>query len=929
MITKWKCPKHRVNLRTIEDYPGTLVHSDCPEIFTVIDDIVKGFQRGKQPLVTKLLGRFGKVPTETAGQFFKRQLVDRFAPLEELTKKAIKTLPFEKDFYKGARLYASAHRAYQTLVEEGLNPVLRREADRLEDLATLVYLRRAKEVAKHGKQVLSPDDVAKGLGELRMKLGREGMETLKKSADDITRHGRNLLKIMRDSNLISHGDYTRMAKAGEHWVPLEVIADATDDLVAGKFAHKSLNVSSTKRILAALKGGEDFVRRNPLEALVKRGLDVFSFAEKNKILVDLYQFSIKNPDLGLTVVKTTDAAKRLGMGSISFFVDGKKMLLAVDKPVEIAIKNLDEVSFGVLHGAANLSARVLRAGATAFNIAFMPVNIMRDMGNAMLTKATTGGSKTLARWIAYYPQALYEIAIRGEKGRYLLGKQVIAPSKAYNLWLKSGGGWATITSQIFRNPEGFIKTIAGKKGVVRTVLSSPKDLLRFVSSVGEESTRFTEFLFQRSRGMIPKEAAFLSRDITVDFARSGSAMRGLNSVIPFINANLQGMLRVGKIAKDNPAQFVKWMGIMGGTPSLLTYMHNRTLKDYADIPSWEKQGNWILLARDRTEEERKANAPLIGIKIPKPHYFMPFTALFEGWMEFADGKNKKPLDVLADAIENVSPVGLPIIGGEERTLRSLGTILPPGAEALGQLFGMIEKEPYTGRQIVSRGLEGVAPEEQFTERTPELFVRLGKLLGVSPARMEAASKSQFAGLGSMLSKLLSAPMKETLPKGAPATSLEKLRETPVVGDIAKRFLGVTPAGEEEREGERIGEALTESKTRLLRERREAEKIWLEIKPLSSSERRGRLSELKREGTLTEELYDRIVEYAKEDRLGITPMDKLLKTVSPKERAELIAEDLEKFEDRREWIEYLRELKAKGILTRSTYEELEKIVGKIL
>ncbi len=35
--TKWQCPKHKANLRTIEDYPGALVHAGCPEIFTVID----------------------------------------------------------------------------------------------------------------------------------------------------------------------------------------------------------------------------------------------------------------------------------------------------------------------------------------------------------------------------------------------------------------------------------------------------------------------------------------------------------------------------------------------------------------------------------------------------------------------------------------------------------------------------------------------------------------------------------------------------------------------------------------------------------------------------------------------------------------------------------------------------------------------------
>lgn len=33
-----KCPKHNIQLREIEDYPGALVHDGCPEVFTIIDN---------------------------------------------------------------------------------------------------------------------------------------------------------------------------------------------------------------------------------------------------------------------------------------------------------------------------------------------------------------------------------------------------------------------------------------------------------------------------------------------------------------------------------------------------------------------------------------------------------------------------------------------------------------------------------------------------------------------------------------------------------------------------------------------------------------------------------------------------------------------------------------------------------------------------
>ena len=37
-MVKWKCSKHQVALREVEDYPGALVHDGCYDLFTVIDN---------------------------------------------------------------------------------------------------------------------------------------------------------------------------------------------------------------------------------------------------------------------------------------------------------------------------------------------------------------------------------------------------------------------------------------------------------------------------------------------------------------------------------------------------------------------------------------------------------------------------------------------------------------------------------------------------------------------------------------------------------------------------------------------------------------------------------------------------------------------------------------------------------------------------
>jgi len=890
----------------------------------VLSKIVKGFKKPAVGLAQKLLGRFGKVAEEGVSQFFKRTLVDRLSPLEELSKRALKDIPFEDNFYKLARLFAGTSGAYEAKIREALVPVLKREANRLDDLSALLYLRRAEELGRRKIKILPGEEITQGIAELGQKLGREGFTTLQHSADEVVQFGRGLLKQMRDSGLISHTEYRRLARAGESWVPLEVVSDAFENLAKGQFSQGSLNVSSTKSILQAIKGGEEVARRNPLEALIERGLNVHTLAEKNDVLRKLARFGLDNPDMGVLKVSSPDAAKRLGLGAISFFDNGRAVTLAVPRPVEIAVKNLDRVSLGVAMGAANLSAKILRAGATGFNIAFIPVNVMRDMGNAIFTKFTRDGIGEGVRFVTHYPLALIETAIRGPEGRELLGKQLIKPSKIYSEWLESGGGQAIITSQIFRDPQAYIRGISKKPTLIKKLISAPKDLVKFASRVGEESTRLTEFITQRRAGLTPREAAFASRDITVDFARSGSALKALNSVVPFINANLQGLARVGTLAKDNPVKFATWMGVMGGTPTYTLYLHNRKFSDFDAIPDYERQTNWVIIARDRTDEEKKNNAPLVAIKIPKPHFFQPFTAMLEGALGFFDGRDKSILDTLADTLENASPIGLPI--GEERTLRSLGTLLPPGIESLGLLTGALPKELFTGRQVVPRGQEEAAPEEQYTERTPEVFVRLGKVFGISPNRLEAALRAQTAGLGSQLSRLASSALPSTLPKEEPVSQIQEIRDIPILGDIIRRFVGATPS--DEAGYERVSQAKQQSSTRLLAERREAKKIWLEIKPLPSGDRKARLSQLKTEGTLTKELYDRVVDLATEDALGITPLDNLIKAVSPPERAELIAQDRDKFPDNTAWRNYLSDLKEKGILTKSTFEELQKIMGSV-
>lgn len=139
-------------------------------------------------------------------------------------------------------------------------------------------------------------------------------------------------------------------------------------------------------------------------------------------------------------------------------------------------------------------------------------------------------------------------------------------------------------------------------------LLSPKNILgnlQEFASISEEGTRIGEFIASRRMGRSIMESGYRSREITIDFARMGSAVQGLNSLVTFLNANIQGTDRFFRAMRNNPlsaaSKIVSGLVIPGLTFALLREEYKATAPEDDElaaylkrVPDYVYQNNFVI-----------------------------------------------------------------------------------------------------------------------------------------------------------------------------------------------------------------------------------------------------------------------------------------------------------------------------------------------
>lgn len=895
---------------------------------SILDGLDEDFKTAREIRKTeKKVGFFDKI---------KSDWLDRFAPAEKV----------DKNLYMNLRLLSGGGSARATqIVKEGMGPILEKEAHRLDDFSKFLALQRLGELSgvKSGsaelfgrgiKRHLTPEEIGQGVIELEQKIGRPAVLEMRQSAEELRKFLDNTLEMLVESGIISKEAAQSARAKNQFYITFETIGQMIRE--AGEegagFAKNSFNMAQQN----VFKGiGESTTGiADPLESTLQKAIRSIETADKNSVLLD---FVRNNPDQ-IKIVREGSTASE-GKAIINMFDNGNKISVEVDEMLASAVKNLQSEPFNWAIKVASIPTHILKAGAVTYNPAFFVVNPARDISDALIAEGAQVGLGDSVKILGEYTSALISTS---------------KTDSAWANWVKAGGSQSTfLSSEIAKAPEITISSLAKIRS--KNPLDIVKKIFDKLSKTTEETTRLAKFnkdigevgedtfktvkrnfatsqtddlaktnmlsknnelsQFTNRESITPfaqlpenlRKASFDSRNITLDFARMGNLGRLVNQLIPFFNVGIQGSAKVIGLIRNNPIGFGKSMAVYAGIPSTLLYLHNRSLEDWQDVSDYEKENNIIIMLRDRTEEEKleqeKIGKPEINaITIPKGNISKPFLNLWENFLSYMDNNERDTfMDLIAKQLQEVSPIGFPF--GEGGTNKTLSKITPQIIKA--PIESVTNKNLFTGRDIVPYSLEGVAPEEQYYEDTSPLAKALGKILGMSPLKIENFLSTSGGSVG----KALLDPRK--------------------IKDITYgRFFGVRGGQKQADLFGKLKEEDIVSKTNSLQEKRSAEQL---VKTINEMESQGKTDQEMDNfwNSQTDDVKRKAKDIMTKENSGLSDFELKLKGSSVETRANTIKKMIDDMETKGSSDEEVDALWNKYVESKVITKDVQKVYKSII
>ncbi|MDK2957903.1 MAG: hypothetical protein PWQ57_3401 [Desulfovibrionales bacterium] len=613
-------------------------------------------------------------------------------------------LPASRDPYKLARalrgtpgraqqwLYHSPYRfADYANVGKSLAGILKPVRGEIDAFRAYIVSKRALEL--YEREMASGVDLAAARATVRQWEGKfqQPFKELKEYQD-------NLLQYSRDSGLLSQETYEAIKDLNKDYVPFQRVMEGKAG--AGPSTGRGLEARQpTKRIKGSTRDIYD-----PLESIIKNTYVTLELSEKNAALQALTKLAESRPGSGDLVEKIPTPQTMIqgvtpegeafavfrpkafipDQNVISVWKDGKREFYQVSPELGRAIKALDRESTNMLVRFLSKPTEWLRAGAT-MSPDFLARNVIRDQLSA-----------------GVFSESGYKPFLDYARGVF----SALKADEYYQGWLK-GGGASTFLHSMDRNyMQEHLSQMLRKTPVWNKV--NPYRWLRTLSEFSELGTRVGE-----ARRVLRKagpgregaiEAGYAAREVSLDFSRAGSKGRFLNNIIAFFNASMQGMDKLARKFREDPAGASARAFVSVTIPSLLLAWYNKDNKKIQAKRRWEKDLFWLV------------DTGNVVWRLPKPFDIgLLFGTLPERIFDHVYQRDPAALDGMMETLLRSSSPGM------------LPTALLPIVENIsGYSF-------FLGRDIAPADVEGRLPEYQYTEHTLELTKWLSKAVGSLPA----------------------------------------------------------------------------------------------------------------------------------------------------------------------------------------------------
>ncbi|WP_165707477.1 LPD38 domain-containing protein [Pectobacterium polaris] len=348
------------------------------------------------------------------------------------------------------------------------------------------------------------------------------------------------------------------------------------------------NQSSTIRKLK----GSDLTIKDPIENL-------FNYVAKS---VDA---SMKNEAMRRSVTNLADTDmleaidspnkmdyQRIGKNVVKVYMGGQEHLVQVNDPdLYRAFTMIDlERSNSLFMRAARQAKRVLTIGTTSMPD-FIIRNFMRDAIHSWAINKD-GFKPAISSW-----QGLKK-AMRTDDTLVDMMFAGATFGGGYSNVYDPAGTVSSIRKVLRRKGYNdsqireFESSIVRNSKEVMDKIGAGLEKYQKVSEGAENANRIATYDAALKAGKSKAQAAFESRDL-MDFSMQGSSglVIALSDMVPFFNARLQGMSKLGRAIKEDPREVLKRGGYIAGL-SLALLALNWDDDRYEELPDWDKDAYW-------------------------------------------------------------------------------------------------------------------------------------------------------------------------------------------------------------------------------------------------------------------------------------------------------------------------------------------------
>lgn len=573
-------------------------------------------------------------------------------------------------------------------------------------------------------------------------LAASGPKEFRVAAAKMRKFNEDLLGFMTSKGLIDKSTKDYLLKTYGVYVPWQRVFEsdmesASIDTVINKWFDEDLaNATHAKGSLADLtpaikkltKTGSDRMIKDPLVGSCNNVFTIVSKVLRNDIAKSVTDL-LNDPqlrkmgldDLDDLLMKVPDKDAKPSDKNRMFYVyeKGKKVLYqATDPLLYEALAGTDVASTKNALQLTLATMADIKRFTTTSSAGFAVTNLLRDTFTAMVRSRSNKWLPVVPIWDSV--QGVFLQHPKGEKGRYLNALMEISGVKNANLRREG----THIQANVREMMGGKTPVSPSGENFIKAAMTYGKKLYNGYTGVLDE-IEMAPRIREAERLLREKNSLWKSiegaREITMDFSKGGKATKKLNTYVPFLNANMQGLKNFfgtysGKEINRNKALFRTSL-LVGAGVALWALNHNDEWYRNLD-PDIKNRFFCINVGNDTV------------MTIPKPEGFGALISAAERTLDYCYDNDKEAPGYLGDYIRGAfSPSATTFA-------------LAPIAEYV------FNYDFFRNRDLIPQNLKKVRNDLQYNSSTSELGKKAGSLFGISPMAFDHMIRGYLGNIGS-------------------------------------------------------------------------------------------------------------------------------------------------------------------------------------